>query len=130
MNEYNNDERARYNEIYEGEIGTSLKEHFITALRLPLHPLAGEPNQPYDSAKKDKSPLSHAALAFVHAGFSSKHNQLWDRFPETINRVSASLLNKVQTCEPRPKVYRDKSWELNKPPCMRLYILLNFTFLT
>ena len=130
MKEYNNDEGARYHEIYKGEIGISLKKHFITALRLPLHPLAGEPNQPCDPA--NESPLSDAALAFVHAGFSSKDSNLLDRFPERINQVTASLLEKVQAQVEPPKAYpfnRDVPMP-TKPPCMRPYIPLNFTSLT
>jgi hypothetical protein len=121
----------RYKEIYEGEIGTSLKEHFLTALRLPLHPLAGkQPNDPYVPTEGE-SPLAHAALAFVHAGFSLKYRQFLERFPETINQVSTSLLERVQACAPRPPVFRGgKHGSPRYPPCMHLYIPLNFAFLT
>ena len=129
--DYKDDVPTRYKEIYKGNIGKSLKKHFIAALRLPLHPLAGKPNQPYDPATKDKSPLSHAALAFVHAGFSLKHRTLLDRFPETINRVSASLLETMQNWYPTPIAYPYELGEKPRsPPCMHLYIPLNFTSLT
>ena len=94
---YVNDE-ARYEMIYKGAIGTSLKEHFIAALRLPLHPSAGQPNDPYNP--NSKSPLSNAALAFVHGGFKYTSTQKkWVdnlNFPEKINHVAASLLEEVQ----------------------------------
>ena len=110
--------------IYEGAIGQSLKKHFITALRLPLHPSAGKPNEPYDKDKK--SPLSNAALLFVHGGMAPVPSQAqWlAGFPKDINEVSADLLKKMQTLNPLPKKVPFKL------PCMRLYMPLNFTCLT
>ncbi|KAF8694551.1 hypothetical protein AX14_002011 [Amanita brunnescens Koide BX004] len=89
--------------IYEGAIGQSLKKHFITALRLPLHPSAGKPNEPYNKDKK--SPLSNAALLFVHGGMAPVPSQAqWlAGFPKDINEVSADLLKKMQTLNPLPK---------------------------
>jgi hypothetical protein len=123
------DDKDRYDEIYTGEIGQSLKEHFLTALRLPLHPLAGKhPNDPYVPTEGE-SPLAHAALAFVHAGFSLKYPQFLERFPEKINQVSTSLLKKVQTHDPQRAAW-GKYNRPTRPHCMRLYIPLNFAFLT
>lgn len=99
LKKYKNNHPRRYRDIYTGKIGSSLKDHFIAALRLPLHPLAGKPNQPYDP-EKAKSPLSDAALAFVHAGFSTEYPGLLVRFPETINKASSSLLEIVQNKKP------------------------------
>ena len=99
--------------IYKGAIGQSLQKHFITALRLPLHPSAGIPNEPYNS--NSKSPLSNAALVFVHAGLKfSKTQKKWlDNFPEKINKASASLLKWVQGLKITKPFH---------PPSMRLYV--------
>ena len=98
--------------IYTGAIGKSLKKHFITALRLPLHPSAGQPNDLYNP--RSKSPLSRAALAFVHAGLESSTTQKkWlDEFPKKINRVSANLLERIQGLTIKKPFF---------PPGMRLY---------
>lgn len=116
---------TRYNKLFTGKIGISLREHFITALRLPLHPWAGEPNEPY-VMKNPEPPLSRAAVAFVHAGFSRMCYRLLERFPEKINEASASLLEKVQNCKPMYAVFDKDSYDRPfLPPRMRLYIPLN-----
>lgn len=124
-NKYKETHQERYSKIFEGKIGVSLRDHFITALRLPLHPWAGEPNEPY-VMKNPEPPLSRAALAFVHAGFSRQCYILLERFPEKINQASASLLQKVQACQPIRTVFDKNSRQRPfLPPRMRLYIPLN-----
>jgi hypothetical protein len=91
-----------------GRIGQSWANHYISASRLPLHPSLGLPNTPYPLTPRQvllndgsvgihgvDPQLSHAALAFVHGGLAPGYGCLTP-FPSCINRVSKSLLQKLQ----------------------------------
>ena len=97
--------KDRFETITTGYIGQSWKENYVTASRVPLHPLLGPPNTPYPSnSAADASKLSHSALAFAHGGLSPTYRRLTP-FPTTINQHASSLLEKMQTRSPRTVPY-------------------------
>jgi hypothetical protein len=92
----------------KGQIGQSWANDYISASRLPLHPSLGPPNTPYPLTPRQvlldngtvgfpvvDPQLSHAALAFVHGGLAPGYG-CSTPFPSCINRVSKSLLQKLQ----------------------------------
>lgn len=99
--------------LSSGIIGRSWAANYTTASRLPLHPSLGPPNTQFppkymrlhyqsggatttnDYYYRDDTPLSHAALSFVHGGLSPTYRDLTP-FPSRINEISDSLLRKVQ----------------------------------
>ncbi|OBZ72636.1 Fatty acid synthase subunit alpha [Grifola frondosa] len=85
---------SRQKMLMTGQIGRSWAVNYTTAGRLPLHPSLGEPNTDYDTAL-DSSPLSHAALSFVHGGLAPSYPDLTP-FPSRINDLASSLLYKLQ----------------------------------
>ncbi|KAI0342803.1 Metallo-dependent phosphatase [Trametopsis cervina] len=91
------DERMKM--LTSGRIGKSWAANYTTTSRLPLHPSLGAPNTDYDPSTT--SPLSHAALSFVHGGLSPTYGDLTP-FPSRINALAQSLLHKLQTQTPPP----------------------------
>lgn len=82
-----------------GRIGKRWAHNYTTTSRLPLHPSLGEPNTDYDPSAK--SPLSHAAMSFVHGGLAPQYPDLTP-FPSKINNLGHSLLRKLQQRSPPP----------------------------
>ena len=90
---------ARQTMLSTGRIGKSWAANYTTASRLPLHPSLGPPNTDYDPY--DSSPLSHAAISFVHGGLAPSYPDLTP-FPSRINELGHSLLRKLQAQNPPP----------------------------
>ena len=88
---------ARQKMLSTGRIGRTWAANYTTASRLPLHPILGPPNTDYDPAAPllPDSPISHAAISFVHGGLAPTYPDL-SPFPSRINEISASLLKKLQ----------------------------------
>ncbi|OJT11453.1 hypothetical protein TRAPUB_12005 [Trametes pubescens] len=88
---------ARQKMLATGRIGRSWAANYTTTSRLPLHPALGPPNTDYDPATDSvsTSPLSHAAISFVHGGLAPAYPDLTP-FPSRINELSTSLLRKLQ----------------------------------
>lgn len=84
---------ARQKMLSTGRIGRSWAANHSTTSRLPLHPSLGPPNTDYDPSHP--SPLSHAAISFVHGGLAPTYPDLTP-FPSRINEISSSLLHKLQ----------------------------------
>jgi hypothetical protein len=103
-----------------GRIGRSWATNYTTASRLPLHAYLGPPNTPYPPKsmkmhyEKDSDgeldpsyyyesnqPLSHSAISFVHGGLSPTYRELTP-FPSRINKISDSLLAKLQRRQQPP----------------------------
>lgn len=89
-----------------GRIGRAWAQNYSTTSRLPLHPSLGASNTDYPptlDAKYDilHSPLSHAAISFVHGGLAPTYPQLTP-YPSAINALSRSLLYKLQSQSPQP----------------------------
>jgi hypothetical protein len=89
-----------------GRIGQAWAQNYSTASRLPLHPSLGISNTDYPpafDASEDlmHSPLSHAAISFVHGGLAPTYPQL-SPYPSAINALSKSLLRKLQSQSPQP----------------------------
>lgn len=82
-----------------GRLGKSWAANYTTTSRLPLHSSLGEPNTDYDP--QDPSPLSHAAVSFVHGGLAPTYPDLTP-FPSRINDLGHSLLYKLQHQNPPP----------------------------
>lgn len=80
--------------ITTGRIGKAWATNYTTTSRLPLHPSMGPPNQDYDPSVS--SPLSHAALSFLHGGLAPTYPNLTP-YPSAINSISSSLLDKLRT---------------------------------
>ena len=104
---------ARQKNIASGPIGRAWAQNYTTAGRLPLHPSLGPSNTdfPPSSSLSDSererilgSPLSHAALSFVHGGLAPTYPHL-QPYPSAINTIAASLLHKLQTQSPLPPPY-------------------------
>ncbi|KAI0749773.1 Metallo-dependent phosphatase [Daedaleopsis nitida] len=89
---------ARQKMLSTGRIGRSWATNYTTTSRLPLHPSLGSPNTDYDPSSS--SPLSHAAISFVHGGLAPTYSDLTP-FPSRINQISSSLLHKLQS-RPQP----------------------------
>jgi hypothetical protein len=87
-------ERAKM--ITTGRIGRAWATNYTTTSRLPLHPSLGPPNTDFDPSFS--SPLSHAALSFVHGGLAPKYPNLTP-YPSGINDIAASLLDKLRERE-------------------------------
>ncbi|KAI0783648.1 Metallo-dependent phosphatase [Abortiporus biennis] len=93
---------ARQKMLSSGRIGRSWAHNYTTTSRLPLHPSLGPPNTDYDLLTDlHDSPLSHAAISFVHGGLAPTYPDLTP-FPSKINDISASLLKKLQNRDPQP----------------------------
>ncbi|TCD64914.1 hypothetical protein EIP91_003450 [Steccherinum ochraceum] len=90
---------ARQTMLSTGRIGKSWAANYTTTSRLPLHASLGPPNTDYDP--NDTSPLSHAAISFVHGGLSPTYSDLTP-FPSRINDLGHSLLRKLQFQHPLP----------------------------
>ncbi|KAI0775197.1 Metallo-dependent phosphatase-like protein [Trametes elegans] len=88
---------ARQKMLSTGRIGRSWAANYTTSSRLPLHPSLGPPNTNYDPETDyvSVSPLSHAAISFVHGGLAPTYPDLAP-FPSRINELSSSLLHKLQ----------------------------------
>ncbi|KAI0671752.1 Metallo-dependent phosphatase [Trametes maxima] len=88
---------ARQKMLSTGRIGRSWAANYTTTTRLPLHPSLGPPNTDYDpeTDSVSTSPLSHAAISFVHGGLAPTYPDLTP-FPSRINEISHSLLHKLQ----------------------------------
>jgi len=101
-------EIATFGSIYErqrmltvGRIGKSWAANYTVTSRLPLHPSIGSANTDYDPSSASTSPLSHAALSFVHGGLAPSYPDLTP-FPSRINALGHSLLRKLQARTPPP----------------------------
>ncbi|KAI0359849.1 Metallo-dependent phosphatase [Trametes cingulata] len=94
---------ARQKMLSTGRIGRSWAANYTTTSRLPLHPSLGPPNTDYDPTTDyvSTSPLSHAAISFVHGGLAPTYPDLTP-FPSKINDISTSLLHKLQHRHPQP----------------------------
>ena len=87
---------ARQRMITTGRIGKTWAANYSTTSRLPLHPSLGSPNTDFDPfSAASKSPLSHAAVSFVHGGLAPNYPDLTP-FPSRINALGSSLLRKLQ----------------------------------
>ncbi|KAI0690144.1 Metallo-dependent phosphatase-like protein [Cytidiella melzeri] len=91
------DQRMRM--LMTGRIGKSWAANYSTTSRLPLHSSLGLPNTDYNPS--DHSPLSHAAISFVHGGLAPNYPDLTP-FPSRINSLGSSLLRKLQHQTPPP----------------------------
>ncbi|KAF5392212.1 hypothetical protein D9757_001430 [Collybiopsis confluens] len=113
---------ARQRMISNGRIGRSWAKNYTVTTRLPLHSYLGPPNTPYPPVRSQvhfeqdydgsevlepshireldlkDGPLSHVALSFVHGGLSPTYGALVP-FPEKINEIGSSLLQKLQKRE-------------------------------
>jgi len=78
--------------LSRGWIGGAWRTNYTITSRLPLHPSLGPPNTDYFV---NDSPLSHAALSFVHGGISPTFVQSTP-YPSRINKIGSSLLYKLQ----------------------------------
>lgn len=88
--------------LQTGRIGKAWAANYTTTSRLPLHPALGPPNTDYDpSSPLASSPLSHAAISFVHGGLAPNYPELTP-FPSRINNIGHSLLEKLQSRTPPP----------------------------
>jgi hypothetical protein len=90
----------------KGWIGRTWAQNYSTASRLPLHPSIGTSNTDYPPAFNVEndithSPLSHAAISFVHGGLAPSYPHLAP-YPSAINALSRSLLHKLQIQSPQP----------------------------
>ncbi|KIP07649.1 hypothetical protein PHLGIDRAFT_105415 [Phlebiopsis gigantea 11061_1 CR5-6] len=90
---------TRLKMIMTGRIGKQWATNYTTTSRVPLHPSLGEPNTDYDPSSA--SPLSHAAMSFVHGGLAPNYPDLTP-FPSKINNLGHSLLKKLQHRNPPP----------------------------
>ncbi|KAI0925822.1 hypothetical protein AcV5_008449 [Taiwanofungus camphoratus] len=90
---------ARQKMLSTGWIGKSWAANYTVTSRLPLHPSLGEPNTDYDPSSR--TPLSHAAVSFVHGGLAPSYPDLTP-FPSRINNLGHSLLAKLQRRTPPP----------------------------
>lgn len=77
-----------------GWLGKTWRANYTVTSRLPLHPSLGEANADY--VPGSDSPLSHAALSFVHGGISPTYLDATP-YPSRINELGSSLLRKLQT---------------------------------
>ena len=78
--------------LSRGWIGAAWRANYSVTSRVPLHPSLGPPNTDHVSSN---SPLSHAALSFVHGGISPSFAQSTP-YPSRINEIASSLLHKLQ----------------------------------
>jgi len=89
-----------------GHIGRAWAQNYSTTSRLPLHPSLGPSNTDYPpqfNINDDitRSPLSHAAISFVHGGLAPTYPHLTP-YPSAINTIARSLLHKLQSQTPQP----------------------------
>lgn len=82
--------------LSSGWVGQTWRTNYTVTTRLPLHPSLGPPNTDYNPSTTKSSPLSHAALSFVHGGISPTYSQATP-YPSKINALGASLLHKLQS---------------------------------
>lgn len=88
--------RARQQMITTGRIGRTWAANYTTTSRLPLHPSLGPANTDYNPLSPfSQTPLSHAAISFVHGGLAPNYPELTP-FPSRINALGHSLLRKLQ----------------------------------
>ncbi|KAF7972475.1 hypothetical protein HWV62_17898 [Athelia sp. TMB] len=94
---------ARQKMLTTGRIGRAWAQNYTSAGRLPLHPSLGPPNTDYLPVEPNakKTPLSHAALSFVHGGLAPAYPQLTP-YPSAINKLGESLLAKLYAQAPQP----------------------------
>ncbi|KZP19858.1 hypothetical protein FIBSPDRAFT_1045268 [Athelia psychrophila] len=98
---------ARQKMLSTGRIGRAWAQNYTSAGRLPLHPSLGPPNTdsappaPGSGAAQPQTPLSHAALSFVHGGLAPAYPQLTP-YPSAINALGATLLAKLHAQMPQP----------------------------
>ena len=94
---------ARQKMLTTGRIGRAWAQNYTSAGRLPLHPSLGPPNTDYVPTEPNatKTPLSHAALSFVHGGLAPAYPQLTP-YPSAINKLGESLLAKLYAQAPQP----------------------------
>ncbi len=94
--------QARQQMITTGRIGKTWLANYTTTSRLPLHPFLGPFNTDFDPfSAASQSPLSHAAVSFVHGGLAPNYPELTP-FPSRINALGHSLLQKYQKRRPFP----------------------------
>ena len=86
--------------LAHGALGKSWAANYTSTARVPLHPSLGSSNTDHDPASS--SPLSHAAISFVHGGLAPTYGDLTP-FPSRINTLASSLLKKLQNQDPLPK---------------------------
>jgi hypothetical protein len=84
----------RQKALSTGWLGRTWRANYTVTSRLPYHPSLGMPND--DFIPGSQSPLSHAALSFVHGGISPTYLKTTP-YPSRINVLGASLLRKLQT---------------------------------
>ncbi|KZP22815.1 Metallo-dependent phosphatase [Athelia psychrophila] len=98
---------ARQKMLSTGRIGRAWAQNYTSAGRLPLHPSLGPPNTDYappapgSGAAQPQTPLSHAALSFVHGGLAPAYPQLTP-YPSAINALGTTLLAKLHAQTPHP----------------------------
>jgi hypothetical protein len=96
---------ARQKMLSTGSIGRAWAQNYSTASRLPLHPSLGTWNTDFPASDSSddiiNSPLSHAAISFVHGGLAPTYPHLTP-YPSAINALSRSLLHKLQYQSPQP----------------------------
>jgi len=85
-----------------GAIGAAWATNYTAVSRIPLHPSSGRPNSDFIPSSTP-SPLSHAALSFMHGGLSPIFAASYGSpYPSRINTIGASLLRKCQRRQPPP----------------------------
>lgn len=85
-----------------GAIGAAWAANYTAVSRIPLHPSSGKPNSDF-TPSSTSSPLSHAALSFMHGGLSPVFAASYGTpYPSRINTIGASLLRKCQRRQPLP----------------------------
>ncbi|KAK0204850.1 hypothetical protein DFS33DRAFT_1373468 [Desarmillaria ectypa] len=83
--------------------GQAWKNHYKSAVRLPLHPSVGDTSGStrYSPVTSSSGALSHSAIPFVHGGLSLTFRCLLP-FPTHINSLSDALLKRAFNPDPHP----------------------------
>ena len=89
---------ARQKMLQSGRIGRAWQQNYTVASRVPLHPSMGPTDLDYDPSTESNSPLSRAALSFVHGGLSPTYEHLTP-YPSRINELGARLLQRLMEQE-------------------------------
>ncbi|KAG8908950.1 hypothetical protein FRB99_000053 [Tulasnella sp. 403] len=90
--------------LRKGWIGKTLREDYLVAARVPLHPALGPVNTVY---RPEEDPnfgeLSHATIGFIHGGISD--GTVWSDFPRSLNNFGSEVIKQLQAqkIEPRMK---------------------------
>lgn len=88
--------------LQKGRIGKAWQQNYSITSRVPLHPSMGPTDLDYDPSTESTSPLSRAALSFVHGGLSPTYEHLTP-YPSRINALGARLLQRLMDREfPEP----------------------------